>query len=71
MLFLAIGLLVVGVIVACLAGYQVLFVGIDALRGMAVRPRQRPVDVMLYVLTVLGILAIIVGIILLHAGVHA
>jgi hypothetical protein len=37
---------------------------------MNVRPRQRPVDVMLYVLTVLGIVAIIVGIILLKAGVH-
>ena len=70
MLFLAIGLLVVGVIVACLAGYQVLFVGVDAGRGIHVRPRQRPVDVMLYVITVLSILVIIGGILLLHAGVH-
>lgn len=70
MLYLAVGLLVIGVLVACIAGIQVLFVGVDMLRGMPVRARQRPTDMMLYLLTGLGILAIIAGFWLLHAGVR-
>jgi hypothetical protein len=71
MLYLAVGLLVVGVIVTCLAGLQVLYAGIDVLRGKPVQVRRRPADVMLYWITAAGIVAIIVGVILLRAGVHS
>lgn len=67
MLFLAIGLLVVGILVLCIAGIQVLFVVIDAARGQAVTPRKRPVDVALYGLAGAGLAALLIGIWILHA----
>lgn len=67
MLFLAIGLVVIGILVLCIAGIQVLFVAIDAVRGEAVAPRKRPLDVALYGLAGGGLVALLIGIWLLHA----
>ena len=68
MLFLAVGMLVVGLLVVCIAGLQVVFYLLDVARGETGRPKRAPIDKALYWLTGLGVVLLVGGILLWRGG---
>jgi hypothetical protein len=64
----AISLVTFGLLVTCVAGFQVLLYGVDLLRGVRARPATRPADLVLYGLSVLGVLSLVAGLLLLHSA---
>jgi hypothetical protein len=68
MLFLAVGMLVVGLLILAIAGLQLIFYVIDLARGETGAPKRGPVDVALYWLTGTGAVLFIAGFWLWRAG---
>jgi hypothetical protein len=68
---LATGLLGVGLVVTCLAGYRVLLFGVDLLTGVKHRSRMQPADVILLVIALVGVALLILGALLLHQATAA
>ena len=63
---LATGLLGIGLVITCLAGFRVMLFGVDLLTGVKQRSRLQPADVILLVIALFGLVLLITGALLLH-----
>jgi hypothetical protein len=63
---LATGLLGIGLVITCLAGFRVMLFGVDLLTGVKHRSQLQPADVILLVIALVGLVMLIAGALLLH-----
>lgn len=62
----ATGLLGIGLVVTCLAGFRVLLFGVDIVTGVKHRDHMQAADVILLILALAGVALLILGAALLH-----
>ncbi len=63
---LATGLLGMGLVITCLAGFRVLLFAVDLVTGVRHRSRLQPADIILFVVALAGLAFLILGALLLH-----
>lgn len=63
---LATGLLGIGLVITCLAGYRVLLFGVDLVTGVQHPARLRGADIIMLCLALVGVALLIVGAVMLH-----
>lgn len=64
---LATGLLGIGLVITCLAGYRVLLFGVDLITGMRDWQRPKRADLILMALAIFGVACLAAGLSLLHS----
>jgi NO-binding membrane sensor protein with MHYT domain len=67
----ATGLLGIGLVVTCLAGFRVLLFAVDLVTGVKHRDRMQAADVILLALALAGVALLALGAVLLHQAVPA
>lgn len=65
---LATGLLGIGLVITCLAGFRLLLFGVDLVTGMRDWQRPKLADYILVGLTVFGVACLAIGFSLLHSA---
>ena len=67
----ATGVLGLGMVVTCLAGYRVLLFAVDLFTGVKHRSRLQPADIILLIIALGGLALLILGALLLHQATPA
>lgn len=68
---LATGLLGIGLVITCLAGFRVMLFGVDLLTGVKHRSHLQPADIILIAIALVGLVLLIIGALLFHQATQA
>jgi uncharacterized membrane protein len=64
---MATGLLGIGLVITCLAGFRLLLLAVDLISGAREQRRIRGAELVMIALTVFGVVCLVVGLLQLHA----